>query len=69
MSESFAIAYGWQSGRSAGGTLTLPVSNTAGTNPYFSYDDLADKLAKILRRRRSQIRDRARAGAGEPGEA
>ena len=32
-------------------------------------DDLADKLSKILRRRRSQIRDRARAAAGEAGEA
>ena len=31
-------------------------------------DDLSNKLSKILRRRRSQIRDRARAGAGEPSE-
>lgn len=28
-------------------------------------DDLSDKLGKILRRRRSQLRDRARASAGE----
>jgi ribosome-associated translation inhibitor RaiA len=31
-------------------------------------DDLADKLSKILRRRRAQVRDRARVGHGERAE-
>jgi ribosomal subunit interface protein len=45
------------------------VATGSGVDFLTAADDLADKLAKILRRRRSQIRDRARAGAGEPGEA
>lgn len=46
-----------------------PVVATGSGDDFFSAaDDLADKLAKILRRRRSQIRDRARAGAGEQKE-
>lgn len=44
------------------------VAKGSGDDFMSAADDLADKLGKILRRRRSQIRDRARAGAGEPGE-
>ena len=45
------------------------VATGSGTDFLSASDDLAEKLSKILRRRRSQIRDRARAAAGEPGEA
>jgi ribosomal subunit interface protein len=44
------------------------VASGSGDDFNSAADDLADKLSKILRRRRSQIRDRARAGAGEPAE-
>ncbi|HSG48081.1 MAG TPA: HPF/RaiA family ribosome-associated protein [Longimicrobiales bacterium] len=44
-----------------------PVVATGSGDDFMSAaDDLSDKLAKILRRRRSMIRDRARTGAGEP---
>lgn len=44
------------------------VAKGSGEDFMSAADNLADKLGKILRRRRSQIRDRARTGAGEPGE-
>lgn len=44
------------------------VASASGDDFLSAADELADKLSKILRRRRSQIRDRARAGAGETSE-
>lgn len=44
------------------------VATGSGDDFMAAADDLSGKLAKILRRRRSLIRDRARAGAGEVRE-
>ncbi|MDT8340414.1 MAG: HPF/RaiA family ribosome-associated protein [Longimicrobiales bacterium] len=58
--------------RSVEGILSIaraePVVATGSGDDFLAAaDDLAEKLAKILRRRRSMVRDRARAGA--PSEA
>lgn len=46
-----------------------PVVATGSGDDFMSAaDDLSNKLSKILRRRRSLIRDRARAGAGDAQE-
>lgn len=44
--DSFAIAYGWYHGRSAGGTLSVPVSDSFSAS--FSYDDLAANLYGVV---------------------
>lgn len=56
-----------------GGILKISRSEpvvATGTGAEFTSaaDDLADKLGKILRRRRSQIRDRARVGLADRTE-
>jgi len=44
-----------------------PVVATGSGDDFMSAaDDLSDKLGKILRRRRSQVRDRSRTGGAEP---
>jgi hypothetical protein len=45
-SERFAVAYGWFHGRSAGATLSVPVSDSLSAS--LSYDDLAERLYGLV---------------------